>query len=150
MTIFQSDAIKGIVPTPYPAFAGVAVTTRFTITVPATAAANDILEAVIIPAGTRPADIFIDADDVDGGAGITFDLGVMSGAVGSKDPARTCGAEFFAASALGQTGGVAHPTLVSAYRVAASNVERSIGIKIKTAAATPQAGVIGITLTVVA
>ena len=152
MSIFQSNAAKGTLPTAYPGFAGQAVTQRFAIQVPTNVAANDILEMLPIPPGCRSAEIIVDSDDLDtGGApAITFDVGIMSGEFGSTDPARTCGAEFFLNSTLAQAGGVARPTLASAYRVAVSPTERSIGVKIKTVAQTPQAGTIGVTLTVVA
>ncbi|MEK1928576.1 MAG: hypothetical protein AAAC47_02095 [Pararhizobium sp.] len=152
MTILQSNAAKGILAIAYPGFAGQAVTQRHTINVPANVAANDILEMLPIPPGCRVADIIVDSDDLDtnGAPAITIDVGVMSGEFGSTDPARTCGAEFFSASTLGQAGGVARPTLASAYRVLHSPTERSVGIKIKTVAATPAAGTIGVTLTVVA
>jgi hypothetical protein len=150
MTILQSNAAKGILPIPYPGFAGQAVAVRHTIVVPANVAANDILEVLPIPPGCRPVELIVDSDDLDTAAAITFDVGVMSGEFGSTDPARTCGAEFFLNSTLGQAGGVARPTLASAYRVASSPTERSIGIKIKTVAGTPVAGTIGVTLTIVA
>jgi hypothetical protein len=152
MTIFQSNAAKGIVPTAYPGFAGQAVSQRHSIVVPANAIANDILEMLPIPPGCRVSEIVVDSDDLDtnGAPTITFDVGIMSGEFGSTDPARTCGAEFFLNSTLGQAGGVARPTIVSAYRTAQIATERSVGIRIKTAAATPSAGTIGITLTVVA
>lgn len=150
MTIFQSDAAKGKLPIAYPGFAGSSVAQRYSIIVPVGVAANDILEIACIPPGTRPADIVFDSDDLDTGAAITFDAGIMSGAWQSTDPTRTCGAEFLADSILGQAGGVERPTLASAYRVPVAATERSIGIKIKTVAGTPAQGVIGITLTIVA
>ncbi|CAN7305616.1 hypothetical protein LJR231_001573 [Phyllobacterium sp. LjRoot231] len=152
MTILQSNAAKGTLPIAYPGYAGQAVTQRHSIVVPANVAANDILEMLPIPPGCRSVELVMDSDDLDtGGApAITIDVGIMSGDFGSTDPARTIGAEFFAASTLPQAGGVARPTLASAYRVPTSATERSIGIKIKTVAATPVAGTIGLTLTVVA
>jgi hypothetical protein len=150
MAIKRSDYALGTKDTPYPEIAGAATVHRFAMAVAANIVAGDILELAIIPAGTRPIDLVIDVDSLDAGAGLVFDVGIMSGEVGDPDAARTCGAEFFAASTLGQDGGVARPSLASAYRVSKANVARSIGIKVTTAAATAQAGSIGITLTVAA
>jgi len=150
--LIQSDHAKGIQPTPYPGFAGQAVTHRYSIAVPADAGLNDILELACIPSGCRVAEIVLDADKLDsnGAPTLTLDVGIMSGAFGDADAGRTCGAEFFAAATTGQAGGVARPTLASAYRTAGAATSRAIGVKIKAAAATGAAGTIGLTVTVVA
>lgn len=152
MAIIQSDFAKGSKPTPYPSEAGVVVAQRFYMTVPAAAALNDILEVGILPAGCRPLDCVLDSDDLDSGGSpaIALDVGIMSGDVGSTDGARTCGTEFFAASQVARAGGNARPTLATAHKVAASDKERSIGVKIQAAAATGVAGVLGLTVFYVA
>lgn len=152
MARFLSEAAKGTLSTPNPGFAGVAVTHRYTINVPTTVAVGDVLEIACIPPGCRAADIVVDSDKLDsnGSPVIAFDVGVMSGGWGDPDPARTIGAEFFAASNVAQAGGVARPTIASAYRVSHAAAARSVGVKITTRAATAVAGSIGITLTVVA
>ena len=148
MAIFKSDAAKGIVTPPNPQTAGVDYTMRYVFPVPTSGlAVGDIFEIACIPAGCRPTNIFIDCDDLDSGAGIVFDVGVMSGKW-QDDGARTCGNEFFAASTLGQAGGVAFPTKKEAFRVPPAAVARSIGVKINTLPAGAVAGVIGITVSV--
>lgn len=147
MTIHQSDYAKGIRQAPYPSEAGVAVAHRFSMQAPATLALNDILEIAPLPPGYRVRDVILDTDDLDGaGPAIVLDVGLMSGDVGSTDPARTCGAEFLDAVTTAQAGGVVRPTLAKAFRTGVSDRARSIGIKVKTAAATPQAGTIGLTV----
>lgn len=152
MTIHQSDHAKGTKDTPYPAVAGMAVSYRASMSVPTTVVANDILELGVVPAGCRVIDITLDCDDLDsnGAPAMVFDVGLMNGEVGEPDVSRTCDDRFFAASNLGQAGGVARPSKVDAYRDSPSNVSRSIGVEVTTAAATAQAGVIGATITVAA
>lgn len=152
MAIIQSDFAKGNKPTPYPSQAGVVVAQRFYMTVPANAALNDILELGILPAGCRPVDATLDADDLDtnGSPLIALDVGIMSGKVGSTDGGRTCGSELLAASQIARTGGSARLATAAAFRITATDEERSIGVKIQAAAATGAAGVIGLTLYYVA
>jgi hypothetical protein len=103
-----------------------------------TLAANDIIDVGIIPANATVVDVILDSDDLDtGGApALAFDVGIMSGTPGDTVTARTCGAEFFSASTLAQAGGVARSTLKTTFRVAPVGYDRSVGIKITTAAAT--------------
>lgn len=148
MGLTQSNHAKGIATAPYPGFAGQAVTHRFTVAIPADAALNDIFEVAPVPPGCRPVDIVLDVDDLDTGtAAITLDVGMMSGDFGDNDDSRTCGAEFFDGIDTAQAGGVARPTLASAYRVPVAAKARSIGVKIATAADAGQAGTIGLTVT---
>lgn len=148
MGLIQSKYAKGTVMAPYPAFAGAVVAARFSYTFSAAPAANDILELAPIPAGCKIVDMIIDADDLDGNAAPTMslDVGIMSGAWGQNDGARTVGAEFFSGSAVAQGGGVARPTLSGAFRVTPSATQRSIGVKIAAAAATFAVGTIGLTV----
>lgn len=147
MAIIQSDFAKGIKDVPYPANAGQVCAARFFMTAPASLALNDILELAVIPPGCRVIDAVLDVDDLDSGTpAIVLDVGIMSGEVGSTDVGRTCGDEFFDGITTAQAGGVARPTLAKALRTTKSNVQRSVGAKVMTAAGTPQAGVIGLTL----
>jgi hypothetical protein len=141
----QSDNVKGVVATPYPASAGEMVSVRASITVPATAALNDIFELVQKPVGTRLVDCIIDCDDLDAGTTITLDVGFMSGTPGDKDITRTVGTEILSASNVGQAGGSVRPTAKTAFRDTASDTPVSIGMLIHAAATTPQAGTFGIT-----
>lgn len=147
-TLIQSDAAKGIDGTPYADSNGDVQAKRVAVTLPATHAANDILEMLIIPPGMRPVDMVLDADDLDsnGAPAITFDVGWMSGTPGDNDNTRTVAAEFFSGSTVGQAGGTARPTLATAFRQPVSNSARSIGIKVANAAATKVAGTVGLTV----
>ncbi len=148
MTLILSKYAKGTEPLSYPSTAGEAVAIRFSHQLTSAPAVGDILELACIPSNCRVAEIIPDLDDLDsnGAPAILFDIGIMSGSFGQEDNARTCGAEFFSGSNLAQAGGVARPTLKTAYRTTQSSIDRGIGVKFTTAAATFQAGVIGLTV----
>lgn len=123
--------------------AGEEVAQLFEIALPASALlANDIIELGVLPAHNSVTDAILVCDDLDTGgtAALAFDVGIMSGEVGDKDSVRTCGNEIFAASNIGQAGGVARTTLASAFTIAPVDKDRSVGVKITTAAATQAAG----------
>ncbi len=147
MTIHQSDYAKGIKQAPYPSQSGVVTAHRFAMPAPVGLALDDILEIAVLPPGYRVLDVILDTDDLDtgGSPALVFDVGFMSGEVGSLG-ARTCGDEFLDGVTTGQAGGVVRPTLTKAFRTGVSNVARSIGIKAATAGATPAAGTIGLTV----
>lgn len=148
MTLIQSKAAKGIIPLAYPTIAGAVVAQRFTHTFSSAPSANDILELAPLPANTKIIDLILDSDDLDsnGAPTITFDVGIMSGNWGDEDNARTCDDVFFDGATVGQAGGVVRPTAKTAFRQAAGPTDRSIGVKIATAAATFQAGEVGLTV----
>ncbi|MBD9539918.1 hypothetical protein IB276_10675 [Ensifer sp. ENS04] len=150
MTLIQSKYAKGIVALAYPSIAGAATAMRFEHQLAAAPVGGDILELAVVPAGTRVVNVILDSDDLDtnGAPAMTMDVGFMSGDFGDDSGARTCGAEFFSGSTLAQAGGVATPTLKTAYRTTKSNKDRSIGIKFPVAAATFAAGLIGLTVIV--
>lgn len=101
--------------------------------------AGAIIDLGMLQANMTVSDMILVPDDIDTGAAVTLDVGILSGTPGDA-ATRTCGAEFFAASTAGQTGAIARPTLPSAFRVAATGADRSIGVKIVAAPATPVAG----------
>lgn len=146
MALIQSKYSKGLIVPPYPAFAGGVVAHRFAHTFTATPALNDILELALIPAGARVVDMILDSDDLDSGTALLFDVGIMSGAWQLNDNARTVGAEFFSGSNVGQAGTIARPTLKSAFRTVRTQADRSIGVKIATAATGFINGEIGLTV----
>ncbi|MCA1490083.1 hypothetical protein I6F11_04015 [Ensifer sp. NBAIM29] len=150
MSLIQSKYALGIIALAYPSIAGAATAIRFEHQLAAAPSAGDILELAMIPAGTRVVDMILDSDDLDtnGTPTMTMDVGIMSGDFGSDDGARTCGAEFFSASTLGQAGGVERPSLKTAFRTIKSGKDRSIGVKFPAAAATFAAGKIGLTVIV--
>lgn len=154
MGIKQNSAAKGTETIAYPSNAGEVVRNRFIFAVAAgvAIAAGDILEIGCIPANCEVVDIIIDSDAIDtgGSPALVADVGIMSGEWGDEDQDRTCGAEFFSATDVLQAGGVARPTLASAFRTTKSDRARSIGIKVTTAAATQASGTIGLTVLVAA
>jgi len=98
-------------------------------------AANDVIEMTILPCGYVVTGLKLTCDDLDTGAAITLDCGLVSGKAGLVDNARTCGNEAFAASTIGQTGGIQAENKVSLLNAAPSAVEQSLGLKIGVAAA---------------
>jgi hypothetical protein len=101
---------------------------------------GDIIEMGFLPAYHTVSDVVLIADDLDTATALALDVGLMSGTPGSTDTARTCGAELFSGATTGQAGGVARPTLASAFKILATETDRSIDIKIATQAGTPAAG----------
>lgn len=147
MALIQSDWAKLQRPYPYPQFAGHVVSARFFISLTAAQmVVGNIVELAPLPSGCVPVGVVLDSDDIDSATAALLDVGIMSGDFGKNDGARTCGAEIFSQSNVGQAGGVARPTLASAFRIAAAATDRSIGVKIQTAPGTPVAGTIGLTL----
>lgn len=98
-------------------------------------AANDVIEMMPIPAGYVVTGVKLSCDDLDTGAGITLDCGLVSGKVGLVDNARTCGNEAFAASTIGQSGGIQTENKVTLLNAAPSTADQSLGLKIGVAAA---------------
>lgn len=117
--------------------AAAAATIMAEYTVTAATANTDIIEMLALPAGTVPGRVTIAMDDIDTANTVTFDVGLMSGqylaALDDAGAARTCGAEFFSASTLGQAGGVAVSSVKAGHMLAPSSSDRSIGIKITAA-----------------
>lgn len=108
-----------------------------------TAAQNvtgDIIDIGTLPAYHTISDVVLIPDDLDSATSMTLDVGIMSGAPGSTDVSRTCGAEVFAASTAAQTGAVARPTLKTAFNILPTETDRSIGVKIAAQAGTAVAG----------
>ncbi|MBI1202614.1 MAG: hypothetical protein GC182_08905 [Rhodopseudomonas sp.] len=150
--MLQTDVAKGKIIAPTPDEAGDLASIRAEISL-ATGdlTLNKIIEMLPLPANCTGVDFIFDTDDLDsdGAPTITIDIGVMSGEYGDPDPddARTCGAEIFSAATTAQAGGVARPTLVTAFRIAPTDADRGIGVKIHAAPAAAQAGKIGLTAT---
>lgn len=102
-----------------------------------TLAVGDIIDMGIIPANTTVTDLLIDSDDLDSNVSpaLAYDVGVLSGTPGDTGT-RTCGTEFFAATTASQAAAVTRMSKGTGFRVAPAAYDRSIGIKITTAAAT--------------
>jgi hypothetical protein len=136
MALLQSFWATGQRMTPVGDCAGDEVAQLFEFALPATPLViGDIIELGILPAFNRPTDAILVCDDLDSGGApaIAFDVGLMSGEVGDKDSVRTCGNELFAASNVGQAGGVARATLASAFTITSTDNHRAIGVKITAA-----------------
>lgn len=148
MSLIQGRVVKGGTSVPYPAYAGVVVAAAFSHTLTAAPAVGDIIEIGCLPHGCRLVDAIIVSDDLDSNAAplITLDVGVMSGEFGVDDAARICDASILSASQLARNGGVARPSDKGAFRIPATNKDRSIGVKVTAAAATFQQGKVDITL----
>jgi len=118
-----------------------------TFIVPAGVAANDVIEMVALPAGYVPLDVTLDTEDLDTATASSLNVGILSGDYGVVDNTRVCGAEFIAASTIGQTGGIARMAVMGATRIAPTTNDRGVGIKVVAAAGTPVVGAkIGLTL----
>lgn len=105
--------------------------------------AGDIIDIGLLPAYHTVDSVALICDDLDsnGTPTITLDVGLMSGAPGDKTSVRTCGSEFYAASTVAQTGAtIAAMTQNGGRTVLATELDRSIGVKIVAASATPVTG----------
>lgn len=132
---------------------GQAVVNRFFVDLKAAdLVANNIIDLGILPAGHAITEAALVSDDLDtnGTPTLTLDVGILSGTIGDAVSARTCGTELFSASTAAQTGAtVTTATTKSAYTVAASNDNRSIGAKVVTGAATGAAGRLRLVVTAI-
>jgi hypothetical protein len=148
MAILKSKYSSGIIGVPYPDCSGVVVGFRFSHQLAANPQIGDILELGLIPVGCRVIDITFDSDDLDTNAAptVAFDVGIMSGTVGSDDNARTCGQEFAAALNIGQAGGVVRMSKLTGFRTGVQANEVGIGLKWTARSATFAAGTIGMTV----
>ena len=147
MALIQSDWAKGGLPFPYPQYAGHLVMARFFIVLTtAQLVLNNIFEIAPLPADCVPLSLVLDSDDLDSATAAVLDCGLLSGAWGAKDDARTIGAEFISGCTVAQAGGIVRPALASSQRVQKASTDRSIGVKVATAPGTPVAGVIGLTI----
>ena len=149
MANHQSDYAKRIRPMPVPSGAEV-VSVRAVIAVPATHAINDILEFGELPEDCVPVDFVLDAADLDsnGAPAIVLAAGLLNaGKTDLSAGADDGGASWLTASAIGQAGGIARPTVRAMWLTnPLSATRRMLGAKITTGAATVQAGEVGFTI----
>lgn len=106
--------------------AGTVKAERYTYTVAAgtTLADGDIIELGILPAYHTVVDAILVLDEA---GTATYDVGIMSGTVGSPDQARTSGNEFFAGAA---DAAVTRMTKAAGFRVTPVEADRSVGLKV--------------------
>jgi len=114
------------------------VSMRAVFPVTAALGVGDVIEALVLPADCVLVNAVLDASDLDSHntPALAYDVGLMSGAVGLKSLNRTVGAELFSGATVGQAAGIAETSLRTALAQMAADRNRSIGIKITTAAAT--------------
>ena len=110
MANFQSDYARGLRPMPTPQGSEL-VSVRMTVAVPATLAANDVLEFGELPVDCVPVDFILDSTDIDTGTSTTISVGIANAAKTALDTsASNGGAVWLATSNIGQAGGMARPT----------------------------------------
>ncbi len=104
--------------------------------------AGDIIDIGILPAYHTISDVILAPDDLDTNVSpaLTLDVGLMSGTPGDTTNTRTCGATIFSASTAGQGATVTRASLLTAFNILPTEVDRSIGVKIVAASATAAAG----------
>lgn len=145
----SNDYLTGRKPTVFPAGAEV-VAVRYPIAlVAADLDENDIGAVGILPAGCVPVGVLVDSDDLDTNAApaIALSVGVLNG---DGDDLSTAAADGGAAWGTGltvaQAGGQVQVLSKALARVAATGVDRTVALKVTTAAATKAAGTVGVTL----
>lgn len=113
-----------------PQSAGAVHTTDFSYDASAGLLAVDKVDLGILMAGAKVVDAIVWSDaDVGGATNAT--VGIMSGDVGSTDPARTLGTEILNAVAITNAHtAVVRPTNPAMMKLAASNVDRSVGLQV--------------------
>jgi hypothetical protein len=152
MALSHSKYVLGGKRVPASQWAGDMVSVRYDVTVPADMDAADIIELGILPAHHKVVDAIAISDALDDDSTPTLrtvDVGLMSGEVGAAlDPdggARTCGAELFDGTSVGE-GGVTRASLASAFQIAPVAYDRSIGVVLATAGEVPAEGLFSLTV----
>jgi hypothetical protein len=145
MALYKTLFASGHKPTPVVDSSDVIVY-RAEIDVPASLALGDVIELGNLPADHQIADILIDSDDLDAGAGLILDFGVLNAAKTAISTEVVDGTGVLLSTNVGQAGGLARPTTKNFTRVESVTVNRSLGIVVSTAAATPQAGKLGVSV----
>jgi len=127
MTVFRSDIAKGVKPTGRPQTAGDVHCQRATFVLDATfTAASDKLDLGVLVAGATLVDAILVPEGTLTDA--TAKIGLMSGAVGSLDNARTVGSEVFEDIELDE--GTKRATKPAGFLIPAVDYDRSIGMTI--------------------
>lgn len=139
---YQTDAVNGRTPAAS-ASAQEGIPLRAEIT-PANFLTTSIFEMLTIPKGMQVLDWTVDVDDLDssGTPAAAFKVGVLNS---GKTDLDTGNAVWKTSLTTAQAGGVARMDTLTAVR-AGSSAERVVGIIPTTAAATFQAGTLGITV----
>lgn len=112
-------------------------------------ALNDIGAVGILPAGHVPVALLVDSDDLDSNAtpAVVLAVGVLDAAgTDLSTAAADGGAAWGTGLTVGQAGGQVSVESKALSRVQATGADRKIAVKVTTAAATAQAGELGLTL----
>lgn len=104
--------------------AGGVVAEKYKFVITGDLAANDIIELAVLPAYHTIVDAILIVDEA---GTATYDVGIMSGVLGSPDQARTCGNELFAGAA---DASVTRMTKPSGFRITPIEGDRAIGVKV--------------------
>lgn len=132
MAIIQSDYATGKKETHQSVMAGDVMFTRFQYEFATQLNSADILELGVLPAGCVPVPgLSTMITEANGGnfTGLTANVGIMSGEVGSTDAGRTLGTEFFAAVDLAAAATNPVVRLQALLNLAPSELNRSIGFQ---------------------
>lgn len=129
MTIHQSEWAKGNRQAVRPQTAGSVHTQLFSITLNQTVETTDIIEIGELLPFARVSDAILFTDGTF--TGITADIGLMSGAFGDAESARTSGNELFAAADLAAAGtAVVRLSKEDMLKLGTLEASRGIGIKV--------------------
>lgn len=112
-------------------------------------ALNDVGAVGILPAGCVPVAVMYDSDDLDshGTPTIAASVGILNaGGTDLSTDAADGGAVWGSSITTSQAGGQSQVLSKALSRVQASQSDRKIGVKFTTAAATAQAGELGLTV----
>jgi len=146
MAILQTDYAKGIRPMPVAQGAEV-IAVRMEYSLAAALAASDVIEFGFLPADHVPVDYLIDTDDLDSGATITTDFGLLTSAGTAVSTATADGgAKWLSADTGLRSATNLRPTANTITRVQPSSSNRKVGMVIAAGPSTATTGKIGVTL----
>lgn len=166
--MFDSEAVKNYANKPTSAKAGAVMMVRGSVSLPATLKATDVIRLAVLPAQCELIDFTIDTDDLDSGAALLIDYGLLTAlAAGWEDDdgkkwyrlgwtwvdnqngkqATLDGSNtFLSSSTSSRTAGITRSSLKTVPRAASSNIDRYLAAYISTRAANRVAGTLGFTL----
>lgn len=112
-------------------------------------ALNEVIEMGGMGEGMIFTGVKVVVEDLDSGGSpaVTLDAGIVSGVYGDATTVRTCGNEFFAASTIGQAGGVQTENKAAGLLIAPSLDIVPYGLKV---AAAPATNVVGARIRMIA
>jgi len=146
MPNFRSAFMSGTTPVPVPS-GPENITIEAPVATPGSLALNDVLEFFDLPAGALPVDFVLDSTDIDSGTAIVMSVGFLNaGKTAILVDAPSGGAAWLTGATIGQAGGIVRPTVPAMFRVTPTAAARTIGVLITTAAGTPAAGTVTLSM----